>query len=159
MNYRPHRPSSESVRLNALECEWEIGRRKLVARRQARWIPSSGTSRPARAWEPACFYTQQPDANSAQGRWGLAKKKRKRYRTRYPILSGCLPLLKMIPRPSRPELRLEAQHLLYDVQRLPFSHPRSCVSIREGSLFGYPLTSSGRSHGSVSVEGVFDMEV
>jgi hypothetical protein len=57
----------------------------------------------------------------------------KRYRTHYPILSDCLPLLKMFLRPSRPEWRLKEQHLLYDVQGLPFSRPGSRVSTREGS--------------------------
>ena len=69
----------------------------------------------------------------------------------------------MFLRPSRPEWRLKVrQHLLYGVQILPFSRPGSRVSTEHSRrfIFGYPLTSSGRSHGSVSVEeGVFDMEV
>jgi hypothetical protein len=39
----------------------------------------------------------------------------------------------MFLRPSRPEWRLKVQHLLYDVQRLPFARPGSRVSTREGS--------------------------
>ena len=54
-----------------------------------------------------------------QRRW--RKKRRCRYRTRYPISSGCLPLRRMFLRPRRPEWQ---QHLLYDVRRpLPFSRP------------------------------------
>ena len=65
----------------------------------------------------------------------------------------------MFLRPSRPEWRSGVQQLLYDVQRVPFSHPGSRVSTHESSHSVCPLTSRGRSHGSVSVKGVFDMEV
>ena len=78
-------------------------------------------------------------------------------RTRCPIFSGCLPRLRKVRRPSHRGRRLKAQHLC-DVRRLPFPRPVSRMSLRV--TFSSPLTSSsGRSHGSVSVECVFDMEV
>ena len=89
-------------------------------------------------------------------RAGEGKKKDDGARTRCPIFSGCLPRPRKVRRPSRRGWRLKEQ-LLCDVRRLRFPRPVSRVSVRV--TFSSPLTRSGRSHGSVSVECVFDMEV
>lgn len=89
-------------------------------------------------------------------RAGEGKKKDDGARTRCPIFSGCLPHPRKVRRPSRRGWRLKVQHLC-DVWRLHFPRPVSRVSVRV--TFSSLLTRSGRSHGSVSVECVFDMEV
>ena len=138
---------SVSVPSNASECGWEIGRPRLVGRRQARWTPSSGTSRRAGAWEPACFcinsqhnttHTKTRKKFSVRaGRWVEGLGQKMKYRTRCPRLSGCcLPRPKTFLRPSRPEWRSKVQHVLYDVRKLllllPFS-PRPGWISREHS--------------------------
>ena len=144
---------------NALKCEWEIGRLRPVVRRRARWIPSSWTSRRAGAWEPACFYitTQRPNAEFSSVNAGGERKEDIDIARVIPyhlvvfLCGGCFFV---------PGVRNGGSTFMTCGDRcLSLVLSISRVSTHDRFTFGYPLTSSGRSHGSVSVEGVFDMEV
>jgi hypothetical protein len=79
-------------------------------------------------------------------------------RTHRPRFSGYLPRRrKTLPRPNRQGWRWEVQKL-YAAQR-PSPHYSASLSRERArkTTFGSSLTSSGRSHGSISVEGAFDM--
>ena len=107
----------------------------------------------ATSWGIGASLFLHTHAGSANFSVPEGKKEDDGTRTRCPIFSGCLPRPRKVRRPRRQE---HVQHLC-DVRRLRFPRPVSRVSVRV--TLSSPLTRSGRSHGSVSVECVFDMEV